>query len=290
MSERISKAYLNVDGVRLAYVDRGAGTPLVFLHGNPSSSYLWRNIIAPLSEEYRCIAPDLVGMGDSDKLVSGGPERYSFWQHQRYLDGFLEQLALTEPVVLVVHDWGSALGFDWLRRFPKRVRGVAYMEAILGVRQWEDMPPPARELFQALRSPAGERMILEENLFVEQLLPGSILRKLSPQEHDEYRRPFREAGEDRRPTLSFPRQLPISDEPPDICEMVERYVDFLASSPVPKLFVNAEPGRLLTGAQREACRRFPNQTEVTVPGLHYIQEDSPAEISQALSQWLGRLP
>jgi len=290
MSERISKAYLSVDGVRLAYVDRGAGAPLVFLHGNPSSSYLWRNIIAPLSEKYRCIAPDLVGMGDSDKLVSGGPERYSFWQHQRYLDGFLEQLALTEPVVLVVHDWGSALGFDWLRRFPERVRGVAYMEAILGVRQWEDMPPPARELFQALRSPAGERMILEENLFVEQLLPGSILRKLSPEEHDQYRRPFREAGEDRRPTLSFPRQLPISGEPPDICELVERYVEFLATSPVPKLFVNAEPGRLLTGAQREACRRFPNQTEVTVPGLHYIQEDSPAEISQALSQWLGRLP
>jgi len=291
MSQQNPKKFVNVNGSRLAYVDRGSGAPLLFLHGNPTSSYLWRNIIAPLSANYRCIAPDLVGMGDSDKLSpSLGPDRYSFFNHQRYLDGFIETLGLDQPVTLVVHDWGSALGFDWARRNPERVRGIAYMEAILEVRKWQDMPEQARTLFQALRSERGEDMILAQNLFVEQLLPRSILRTLTAEEHDEYRRPFREAGEDRRPTLSWPRSLPIDGEPREICELVERYAAFLAASAIPKLFVNAEPGRLLTGSARDTCRRFPNQEEVTVKGLHYVQEDSPTEIATALSAWASKLP
>ena len=285
-----TKQFKHINNARLAYVERGSGRPMLFLHGNPTSSFLWRNILGPLSAEYRCIAPDLLGMGDSDKLSGDDPERYSFFVQQRYLDGFIESLSLDQPLILVVHDWGSALGFDFARRYPARVRGIAYMEAITGIRAWDAMPPQARELFQALRSAAGEAMILEQNAFIEKLLPLSMLRTLTPEEHDEYRRPFREPGEGRRPTLSWPRQLPIGGEPREICALVERYASFLAESAMPKLFINAEPGRLLTGALREACRRWPNQTEVTVSGLHYVQEDSPAEITSAIREWARSLP
>jgi haloalkane dehalogenase len=283
MTQRIQKKFETVAGVRMAYVDEGQGEPVVFLHGNPTSSYLWRNIIPALASRFRCIAPDLVGMGDSQKL--GGSERYSFFEHQRYLDALLDVLEPQRKLILVVHDWGSALGFDWMRRFPERVRGVAYMEAIVGVRAWEELPPPAQEIFRALRSARGDSMVLEQNFFVEQLMPKSILRALEPEEMEEYRRPFAEPGEGRRPTLSWPRQLPIGGEPREICELVERYARFLETSLVPKLFVNAEPGRLLTGPLRERCRRWPNQREVTVPGLHYVQEDSPVEIATALLEW-----
>jgi haloalkane dehalogenase len=285
-----TKKFVTVGGVRLAYVERGAGEPIVFLHGNPTSSYLWRNIIAPLSMRYRCIAPDLVGMGDSDKLLGGATDRYSFFEHQRYLDGFLERLRLERPALLVVHDWGSALAFDRTRRHPESVRGIAYMEAIVGERSWDSFPPAARELFQGLRSSRGEALVLEQNLFVEQLLPNSILRKLTDGELAEYRRPFLEPGEARRPTLSWPRQLPIAGEPKEICELVERYAAFLERSEIPKLFVNAEPGRALVGALRERVRRWPNQREVTVRGLHFIQEDSPAEIAAAIADWARDLP
>ena len=284
------KSFATVKGHSLAYVEQGRGRPMLFLHGNPTSSYVWRHILAPLSSEYRCIAPDLIGMGDSDKLTPSGPDRYTFYEHRDFLDAFIEALALRDSVILVVHDWGSALGFDWARRHPDRVRGIAYMEAIVGVRSWDDFPPPARALFQAYRSEEGERLILEENRFIERNLPLSILRKLTPEEHDEYRRPFREPGESRRPTLSWPRQLPIEGEPENICAEVARYVTFLAETSIPKLFVNAEPGRLLTGDLRDACRRWPNQTEVTVRGLHFVQEDSPDEIAAAIQRWAGRLP
>jgi haloalkane dehalogenase len=290
MTHRDPKKFLQVHGRKMAYVDRGEGAPIVFLHGNPTSSYLWRNITTPLSTHHRCLAPDLIGMGDSDKLPGLGDERYSFSEHQRYLDGFLDGLRLQEPVLLVVHDWGSALGFDWVRRYPERVRGLAYMEAIVGPRDWSSLPPPAAEMFQALRSTKGEEMILQDNFFVEHILPAGILRKLTAEEHDEYRRPFREAGEARRPTLAWPRQLPFSGEPRVICEVVERYTAFLAQSPLPKLFVNAEPGRVLVGPLREACRRWPNQREVTVNGLHYVQEDSPTEIAAALRTFASALP
>ena len=289
MTAKIAKKYLTVAGVRMAYVEQGTGAPLLFLHGNPTSSYLWRNVLAPLSERFRCIAPDLVGMGDSDKLTAGGAERYSFFEHQKYLDGLIAALELSEPATLVLHDWGSALGFDFARRFPERVRAIAYMEAIVGTRTWEEMPPQGREFFQALRSERGEPLVLEENFFVEKLLPGGILRTLSPEEHDEYRRPFREPGEGRRPTLSWPRALPFDGEPKEICELVERYAAFMANSPMPKLFVNAEPGRLLTGPMRDRVRAWPNQREVTVKGLHYVQEDSPTEVAAAIAEWASAL-
>jgi len=286
---KIAKKLVTVEGVKLAYVEQGMGSPMLFLHGNPTSSYLWRNVMAPLKDQFRCIAPDLVGMGDSDKLTSGGVDRYSFFAHQRYLDGFIAALDLREPVILVIHDWGSALGFDFARRFPHRVRGIAYMEAIVGVRVWADMPPQGREIFEALRSERGEEMVLKENFFVEKLMPNGIIRTLTEEEHDEYRRPFREPGEGRRPTLSWPRQLPFSGEPKEICELVERYAEFMRTSPLPKLFVNAEPGRLLTGPMRDRVRAWPNQQEVTVKGLHYVQEDSPAEIAHAIRDWASAL-
>jgi len=289
MTLLIEKKKLSVGNYEMAYVDRGDGDPIVFLHGNPTSSFLWRNIISRLEASYRCIAPDLIGMGDSDKLDPSGPERYSFAEHREFLDGFLERLALDRPFVLCVHDWGSALGFDWARRHPARVRGIAYMEAITGMLSFSTFPLQARAQFQSLRSPLGEDLVLVQNVFVEQILPASILRPLTPEELDEYRRPFRQAGESRRPTLSWPRQLPIDGEPQDVCVEVARYAAFLAASPIPKLFINAEPGALSTGENREACRRWPNQREVTVRGLHFIQEDSPGEIATALLDFVRGL-
>jgi len=285
-----TKKFLMVDGVQLAYMEQGAGEPILFLHGNPTSSYLWRHIMGPLSGRYRCIAPDLVGMGDSQKLAGQDPDRYAFAVQQRYLDGFLEALKFDQPVILVVHDWGSALGFEWARRFPERVRAIVYMEAIVGVSRWDALPERAQTFFRALRSPLGEHLILQENAFVEGLLPSSILRTLTDEEQAEYRRPFREPGEGRRVTLSWPRQLPIEGEPREICDVVERYAAFLAVSPIPKLFIDAEPGALLVGELRSVCRRWPSQTHVTVKGIHYIQEDSPAEITAAIRAFAERLP
>ncbi|OGK95555.1 MAG: haloalkane dehalogenase, partial [Candidatus Rokubacteria bacterium RIFCSPHIGHO2_02_FULL_73_26] len=256
----------------LAYVDTGAGDPIVFLHGNPTSSYLWRNVIPYVAGLGRCLAPDLVGMGDSGEAPDGS---YRFADHARYLDAWFEALALTENVVLVVHDWGSALGFHWARRHPERVRGVAYMEAIVRPVTWAEWPEAARKVFQAMRSPAGEAMVLEKNVFVERILPASVLRGLTPEEMERYRAPYRDPGEARRPTLTWPRQIPIDGEPADVVAVVEAYAAWLATSPLPKLFVNADPGTILIGPQREFCRTWPNQEEVSVRGSHFVQEDSP---------------
>lgn len=283
-SEPHPKKFVQVHGRRMAYVEMGEGDPIVFLHGNPTSSYLWRNVMPHVAGRGRCIAPDLVGMGDSDKLPAGGT--YRLVDHQRYVDGILEALGVRERVVLVIHDWGSALGFDWARRHPDAVRGIAYMEAIVQPVTWDDWPEPVKPVFQAFRSPAGERLVLEENAFVEQVLPGAILRKLSDAEMAEYRRPFREPGEGRRPTLTWPRQIPIEGEPADVVAIVERYGAWLATSQMPKLFVNAKPGAILRGRARDFCRTWPNQTEVTVKGSHFIQEDSPDEIGEAIAAWL----
>jgi haloalkane dehalogenase len=283
--ERYGKKNLEVLGSKMAYVETGSGDPIVLLHGNPTSSYLWRNVIPHLEERWRCIAPDLIGMGDSDKLEPSGPDRYTFVEHRRYLDALLETLGVVENVTLVVHDWGSALGFDWANRHPGAMTGIAYMEAILAPLTWEQWPEAARNVFQGFRSPAGEAMVLENNVFVERVLPGSVLRKLDEKEMEIYRRPYREPGESRRPTLTWPRQIPIDGEPADVVEIVESYGAWLASSDLPKLFVNAEPGAILTGEQREFCRSWPNQQEVTVKGIHFIQEDSPDEIGQAVARW-----
>jgi haloalkane dehalogenase len=270
----------------MAYVDEGSGDPIVLLHGNPTSSYLWRNVIPHISDLGRCVAPDLIGMGDSDKLKESGPDSYTFVEHRNYLDALLEKIGVTENVTFVVHDWGSALGFDWAHRHPDKVKGIAYMEAIVLHYNWSDWPDDARKIFQGFRSPAGEEMVLDKNYFVELVLPASVIRKMTDAEMDVYRRPFRNPGEDRRPTLSWPRQIPIEDQPPDVVGTVIAYGQWLAESDIPKLFVNAEPGAILRGRARDFCRTWSNQKEVTVRGNHFIQEDSPDDIGRSLAAFI----
>lgn len=281
-----TKKTIEVNGLEMAYVDEGAGDPIVFLHGNPTSSYLWRNVMPHLVGQGRIIAPDLIGMGDSAKLEDPGPDSYTFVEHRRYLDGLLHQLGVVDRVTFVIHDWGSALGFDWANRHREAVAGIAYMEAIVRpIPGWDDWPEAARGLFQGLRSDAGEDMVLEKNLFVEAVLPGSVIRDLSDAEMAVYRAPFAAAGESRRPTLTWPRQIPIAGSPADVVEIVTAYAEWLASSEVPKLLIKAEPGAILNGSQLEFCRSWPNQAEVTVAGNHFCQEDSPDEIGRAIADW-----
>lgn len=279
------KKFIEVKGKKMAYVEMGEGDPIVFQHGNPTSSYLWRNVMPYLQNQGRCIALDLIGMGDSEKLDDSGPESYSFVEHREYLDGALAALGIEKRVTWVIHDWGSALGFDWANRHRDAVLGIAYMEGIVRPVSWEEWPEAARGVFQGFRSSAGEEMVLEKNIFVERVLPGSILRELSDEEMAVYRRPFANAGEDRRPTLSWPRQIPFDGEPADVVNIVQAYSEWLAESDVPKLFINAEPGAILIGPPRDFCRRWPNQQEVTVTGNHFLQEDSPDEIGQAIAEW-----
>ncbi len=284
------RKFIDVNGRRMAYVEMGSGDPIVFQHGNPTSSYLWRNIMPALAEVGRCIAVDLIGMGDSDKLDDPGPDSYRYVEHRDYLFAAWEALGVQDNVTLVIHDWGSALGFDWARQNEDKVRGIAYMEAIVCPVSWADWPDAATQIFKGFRSEAGEPMVLEKNVFIERVLPGSVLRKLSDEEMAVYRRPFENTGEDRRPTLTWPRQIPIEGEPEDVVAIVTEYSDWLQQCNIAKLFINAEPGAILTGRQREFCRRFPNQTEVTVAGMHFIQEDSPHEIAAAILAWHKQLP
>jgi haloalkane dehalogenase len=276
---------LRVLDSHLVYVEVGVGDPIVLLHGNPTSSYLWRNVIPHLGGSGRCLAPDLIGMGRSGKAPGGS---YRLADHVRYLDAWLEALDLSR-VTLVVHDWGSALGFHWARRHPGRVKALVYMEAIVRPVTWTEWPEAARKIFQAMRSPAGEDMVLAKNVFVERILPASVLRGLTSQEMERYREPFREPGESRRPSLTWPREIPVDGEPADVVALVDEYARWLSSTPIPKLFVNGNPGSILVGAQREFCRAWPNQQEVTVRGSHFLQEDSPAEIGQAIARFLKRV-
>lgn len=279
-----------VHGRRMAYVEQGAGAPIVFQHGNPTSSYLWRNVMPHLEGLGRLIACDLIGMGDSDKLDPSGPGRYSYAEQREYLFALWEQLGIDRDVVLVVHDWGSALGFDWASQHRDRVAGIAYMESIVMPLRWDDyIQPERRATFERLRSPDGEKMVLEDNFFVETLMPRAILRTLSAEEMATYVKPFARPGEDRRPTLTWPREMPIDGDPPDVAGIVQDYSSWLADSQVPKLFINAEPGQLLTGRPREFCRTWPSQTEMSVAGKHFVQEDSPHEIGRALQQFVRDL-
>lgn len=287
--ERYEKKTKNVLGYDMRYVDEGTGDPIVFLHGNPTSSYLWRNIIPHVSGLGRCVAPDLIGMGDSDKLSESGPASYTFVEHRKYLDALLEEIGVTDNVTFVIHDWGSALGFDWAYRHQDKVKGIVYMEALLFLYEWSDWPDDARKIFQGFRSPVGEKLILENNYFIELVLPNSVLRQMTSSEMDVYRRPFLNPGEDRRPTLSWPRQIPIEGEPEDVVEIVKTYGKWLSESNLPKLFINAEPGSVLKGRARDFCRTWPNQEEVTVKGLHFIQEDSPDEIGEAVARFVNVL-
>lgn len=285
LSATLSKSHIEVAGKRIAYVESNEGDPIVFQHGNPTSSYLWRNIIPHLESQGRCIAVDLIGMGDSDKLDDAGPESYTYAQHRDFLFAAWDALGIRERVTLVLHDWGSALGFEWARQHPDSLLGIAYMEAIVMPIAWDDWPEAAVPIFRGFRSEAGESLVLERNLFVERVLPGSVMREMSEAEMQAYRRPFQKPGEDRRPTLSWPRHIPLDGEPADMCALVAEYGEWLRQSDVPKLFVNAEPGSILVGRQREFCRTFANQVEVSVPGLHFLQEDSPHDIGTAIAAW-----
>jgi len=288
-AEKPDKQFIDVRGKRMAYVEMGDGDPIVFQHGNPTSSYLWRNVMPHLADQGRCIAVDLIGMGDSDKLDDPGPNRYRYVEQRDYLFDAWEALGISNNVTLVIHDWGSALGFDWARQHSDAVMGIAYMEGIVTPLTWDDWPETARAVFQGFRSEAGESMVLQKNIFVERVLPGSVMRKMTDAEMNVYRCPYVNAGEDRRPTLTWPRQIPIEGEPADVCRIVKNYADWLSKSDIPKLFINAEPGAILTGRQREFCRTFPNQAEVTVAGTHFIQEDSPHEIGEAIADWRRNL-
>ena len=286
---KYEKKFATVNGKQMAYVEHGEGAPIVFQHGNPTSSYLWRNIMPHCEGLGRLIACDLIGMGDSEKLDNSGPESYTYAEQREYLYALWEQLGIGSNVVFVIHDWGSALGFEWAHRNRDKVQGIAYMEAIVQPLTWDAWPEAAKGIFQGFRSDAGEGMILEKNLFVEAVLTNSVMRDLSDEEMAVYRKPYLEPGESRRPTLTWPRMIPVGGEPDDVVKVVEEYGAWLAQSDVPKLFINADPGSILVGAQREFCRTWPNQTEVTAKGLHFLQEDSPDEIGRALADFVRGL-
>ena len=282
--DTFARKRLTIGETTMAYVDEGAadGDPIIFLHGNPTSSYLWRNIIPHCTGSGRCLAPDLIGMGMSGSSPSGS---YRFVDHAGWLDAWMEGMGLDSNITFVVHDWGSALGFHWAKRHPEAMKGIVYMEAIVRPVTWEEWPEAAARVFQGFRSEAGEEMVLEKNIFVERVLPGSVLRGLTDEEMERYRQPYLEPGESRRPTLTWPREIPISGEPADVVEIAGAYAEYLAETETPKLFVNAEPGAILRGPQREFCRTWKNQTEITVPGNHFVQEDSPHEIGEAIREW-----
>jgi haloalkane dehalogenase len=288
--EEPAKQFREVLGKKMAYSELGNGPPVVFLHGNPASSYIWRNIMPHAAPQARCIAPDLIGMGDSEKLEGTDPDRYGFLQHRRFVDGLLEKLNVTKDIVLVGHDWGGALAMDWARRHPGAMRGIVYFETIVRSRSWDEMDQSARSLFERLRSPEGEELVLKDNVFIEKLFPARILRSLSEAEMAVYRRPYLQPGEDRRPTLQFPREIPIDGAPEHTAQIVKDYADWMATNDIPKLFISGDPGAVLTGGLLEFCRAWRNQEEVTVRGKHFLQEDSPHEIGQAIARWLVRLP
>ena len=283
------KKKITINNKTMSYIDEGEGDAIIFQHGNPTSSYLWRNVMPHLEGQGRLIACDLIGMGDSEKLTNSGPDSYNYFEHRDFLFTLLEELNIGKQVVFVIHDWGSALGFDWSFQNQERVQGIAYMEGIVKPVTWDEWPENATKVFQGFRSEAGESMVLDKNIFVERVLPSSIMRELTEEEMNEYRRPFLNSGEDRRPTLSWPRQIPIQGEPKEVVEVVENYSNWLSSSDLPKLFINADPGSILTGKQREFCRSWPNQEEVTVKGTHFMQEDSPDEIGKAVSRFVSKL-
>ena len=287
--ERYSKHKVTIHGLQMAYIDEGIGDPIVFLHGNPSSSYEWRNVIPHLVGMGRCIAPDLIGMGDSDKLPNSGPSSYRLVEHRKYLDAFLEALGIRHRVTLVLHDWGSALGFDWAYRHPHAIRAIAYMESFVKpIDSWDEWPEQAIALFQTIRSEAGEELVLGTNFVIETLLPAQCLRKLSDAEMDVYRRPYKNPGESRRPTLTWPREVPIAGEPSDVSEIIQTYGTWLSSSDIPKLYIEAIPG-VMFPSHRDFAKTWPNQTHVKIKGGHFVSEDSPDEVGTAIAAWLKKL-
>lgn len=286
--QEIEKKTVKVLGKNMTYVEKGEGNPIIFQHGNPTSSYLWRNIIPHLENQGKCIAIDLIGMGDSDKLEDEGDNTYSYHVHKKYFDACLKELGIKDDITFVIHDWGSALGFNWAYDNKNSVRGICYMEAIVKTISWDDWPEDGKSIFQGFRSEAGEDLVLKKNLFIEGVLPGAIIRNLSNKEMDVYRKPFLKEIE-RRPTLDWPRQIPINNKPEEVCNIVKDYSLWMSINEIPKLFINANPGSILKGEQRDFCRKWKNQEEVTVKGSHFIQEDSPKDIGQAISSWFQKI-
>ena len=282
----MNKNFLQIKNKKIAYIDEGEGKVLLFIHGNPTSSYLWRNIISSLKDKYRCIAPDLIGMGDSDKLDSVDNNSYSFNEHKKWLKSFIKGMQLKEKLILVVHDWGSALGFNYAKENEDDIEGIVYMEAIVCPLTWEDWPNDAKKIFKLMRSETGEELVLVKNIFIEKILPSSIIRRLTDEEMNNYRKPFLNEGTDRQPTLSWPRQIPINNYPVIVNNIVKEYAEFMRKNNIKKLFINAEPGSILIGRQREYCRKWKKQKEVTVKGIHFIQEDSPKDISNEIDIWI----
>jgi haloalkane dehalogenase len=281
-----AKKFIEIEGHRIAYTDEGEGAPILFLHGNPTSSYLWRNVLPEVEGLGRLIAPDLIGMGDSDKLPDPGASTYRYKIHRDFLWAFIDAVVGREPLTLVVHDWGSALGFEWAMQHQDRIAGIAYMEALVRpIADWNEFPESATEIFRQIRTAAGEELVLNHNVFVEQVLPSLVIRPLLAEEMNEYRRPF-STHDDRWPTLAWPREIPVGGEPADVTAMMNAYGAWLSASNIPKLFINAEPGIVLSGLSRDFCRTWPNQTEVTVPGVHFVQEDSGPEIGRAVGDWI----
>lgn len=284
------KKFMTVNGQRMAYIDEGEGDAIVFSHGNPTSSYLWRNIMPASRGLGRLIACDLIGQGDSDKLPNSGSDSYGYFEQREYMHTLWDQLDLGDNIIFVVHDWGSALAFDYASKHSDRVQGIAYMESIVMPLEWNDFNEAMRPAFEAMRSPAGDAMVLQDNAFVEQVLLGSILRPLSEAVKAEYRRPFLSAGEDRRPTLSWPRQIPIAGEPADVVEVVRVYSQWLASSPIPKLYFHATPGVIDSNPNQVAfSRAFANQEEIQVGGAHYIPEEAPEIVAPGVAAFVRRL-
>ncbi|MEZ2440259.1 haloalkane dehalogenase [Chitinophaga sp. RCC_12] len=278
----MQKQFQSINGFKMAYYETGKGDPIIFLHGNPTSSFIWRNIIPYVEGLGRCIAPDLMGMGDSDKFSDSAS--YTLAQNQQYVDALLDILNVRKNVVFVGHDWGAQLAFDWVWRHSEAVRGIVHMEAVVAPRTWKEMLP----LFKDLRSEKGEEMVLQQNLFIELILPESILRPITVAELDEYRRPFTSPGEARRAMLSWVRQLPINGEPANVEKIIEDNDAYLSKSTIPKLFIEAIPGTL-SQEEKEICSKWPNETHITVTGHHHLQEDSPEQIGEAIAKWLKQL-
>ncbi|MDP6181752.1 MAG: haloalkane dehalogenase [SAR86 cluster bacterium] len=284
-----TKKFTEVNGKKMAYIDEGSGDTVLFLHGNPTSSFLWRNIAPYLEDTNRVVIPDLIGMGDSEKMDGENNPSYKYHGQYEYLTGLMDNLELGNSINLVIHDWGSAMGFHFARENPDRIKSITYMEAVVMPLSWEQWPDAATKIFDLFRSEAGEELVLQKNFFVERILLADSVSGYTDEEKEEYIRPFKNAGEDRRPTLTWPRQIPLDGEPKEVVEEVEKNADFHKNSDIPKLFINAEPGSILTGDQREFVRTWKNQKEVTVKGNHFIQEDSADEIGAALREFVTNL-
>ena len=285
----MTKKYKEILGKQMAYLDEGSGQSIVFLHGNPASSFLWRNITPFVKDLGRVVVPDLIGMGDSEKLEGIDNPDYQYHGQYKYLSSLLDELDLGEEINLVIHDWGSAMGYHYARENANKIKSITFMEAIVMPLTWDQWPENARNIFQLMRSDVGEEIVLEKNIFVEKILLNDSADGFTDEEKAEYIRPFKNSGEDRRPTLTWPRQIPVDGSPQAVIDEVIKNGEFHKDSNIPKLFINADPGSILVGEQREFVRSWKNLQEVTVKGIHFIQEHSPNEIGTAIKDFLDSL-